>query len=107
MSGYYELKQTASGKFVFNLKAGNHQTILTSEIYESKAAAMAGIESVRKNGLRDEAFERKTSVKGEPFFTLKASNGQTIGKSEMYTSAAACENGIASVKANCAAEKIA
>ena len=31
---------------------------------------------------------------------LKAANGQIIGISEMYSSEAACENGIASVKKN-------
>ncbi|MDP4624240.1 MAG: YegP family protein [Akkermansiaceae bacterium] len=31
---------------------------------------------------------------------LKASNGQTIGKSEMYNSMAAAKNGIESVKKN-------
>jgi len=36
----------------------------------------------------------------EPFFVLKAPNGQIIGKSEMYDSAKGMENGIASVKAN-------
>ncbi|MCB0638357.1 MAG: YegP family protein [Lewinella sp.] len=31
---------------------------------------------------------------------LKASNGQVIGKGEMYSKAASMENGIASVKKN-------
>ncbi|AFD07015.1 YegP family protein [Solitalea canadensis] len=33
-------------------------------------------------------------------FALKANNGQTILASEMYTTKAACENGIESVKKN-------
>ena len=37
---------------------------------------------------------------GSPFFNLKATNGQVIGKSEMYSSKSACENGIESVKKN-------
>ena len=36
----------------------------------------------------------------QPFFVLKAANGKIIGQSEMYSSAAAMEKGIASVKAN-------
>ncbi|MDP4624239.1 MAG: YegP family protein [Akkermansiaceae bacterium] len=32
----YVLKQSTSGKYMFNLKAANHQVILTSELYESK-----------------------------------------------------------------------
>jgi uncharacterized protein YegP (UPF0339 family) len=39
---------------------------------------------------------------GQPFFVLKAANGETIGRSEMYSSASAMENGIASVKRNAA-----
>lgn len=45
----YERKQTKSGKFMFNLKAGNSQVIGTSESYESESARENGIESVKKN----------------------------------------------------------
>lgn len=96
--GYYELKKGA--KYSFNLKAANHEVILTSQTYESKASAENGIESVRKHGGDDGNFERKTSSAGQPYFTLKASNGQVIGTSEMYSSEAARDNGIASVKTN-------
>ena len=49
MAGKFELKQAKSGQFHFNLKAGNGEIIATSEMYESKASAKNGIESVRKN----------------------------------------------------------
>lgn len=100
MAGYFQLKKTASGGFMFNLKAGNHEVILTSEIYTSKAAAEGGIKSVQANAPDDGRYERKTSSKGEPYFVLKGGNGVVIGKSEMYSSASAMEGGIASVKAN-------
>lgn len=45
----YERKQGASGKFMFNLKAGNHQVIGTSQSYESEASRDNGIDSVKKN----------------------------------------------------------
>ena len=44
MPGYYALKPSGS-QFMFNLKADNRQTILTSERYESKQNAQRGIES--------------------------------------------------------------
>lgn len=100
MAGKFELKKTASGQFMFNLKAGNGQVILTSEMYESKASAENGIESVKKNAADDERYERKTASNGAPYFNLKAGNGQIIGKSEMYSSEAARDNGIESVKTN-------
>lgn len=49
MAGKFELYQDASKKYRFRLKAGNGQIIAVGEAYESKAAAMNGIESVRKN----------------------------------------------------------
>lgn len=45
----YERKQTASGKYMFNLKASNGQVIGTSESYESASARDNGIESVKTN----------------------------------------------------------
>ena len=100
MPGKYELKKSAGGKFVFNLKAGNAQVILTSQTYATKPAAKNGIESARKNSKNDGRFERKTSKKGQPYFVLKAANSQVIGKSEMYASASSMENGIRSVMKN-------
>lgn len=106
MSGYYELKKTASGKFRFTLKAGNHEIILTGQTYKSKPAALKGMASVRTNGSAEASFERKTSAQGEPYFVLKAKNGQVIGTSEMYSTEAARDNGIASVVRNSPSEKV-
>jgi len=100
MAGKFELKKTANGKFHFTLRAGNGEIILSSEVYETKAAAENGIASVKTNAGADTNFERKTSARNEPYFVLKAANQEVIGKSEMYSRAAARENGIASVKKN-------
>lgn len=98
--GKFVISQRKNGEYQFNLKAGNGQVILTSEGYTTLAACKNGIESVKKNSQEDARFERKEAKDGSPFFNLKATNGQVIGKSEMYSSATACENGIESVKKN-------
>lgn len=98
--GKFVMKQTSSGGWRFNLKAGNGQVILTSENYNTKAACENGIQSVKTNSPNDARYERKTAKDGSPFFNLKASNGQIIGTSEMYSSTSAMENGIKSVKEN-------
>ncbi|MCD2423612.1 YegP family protein [Niabella pedocola] len=98
--GKFVITKRTNGEFQFNLKAGNGQVILTSEGYTTKAACDNGIDSVKKNAPEDDNFERKTSSNGKPFFNLKAGNGQVIGKSELYESEAARENGIESVKKN-------
>ena len=98
--GKFEIKGSGTDKCMFNLKAGNGQVILTSQSYASMDGCKNGIESVRKNSQDDGQFERKTAKDGSPFFTLNATNGQVIGKSEMYSSNEAMENGITSVKKN-------
>jgi uncharacterized protein YegP (UPF0339 family) len=45
----YQRKQTASGKYMFNLTAANNQIIGTSEQYTTQAGRDNGIESVKKN----------------------------------------------------------
>ncbi|MEQ8850637.1 MAG: YegP family protein [Phycisphaerales bacterium] len=96
----YDLKKAKDGQFMFNLKAGNGEVILTSELYTTKAAAENGIESVKTNAPDDARYERRESKANQPYFVLKAANGQEIGRSEMYASKSACENGIESVKKN-------
>ncbi len=49
MAGKFELYKDSAGKFRFRLKASNGQVIATGEAYETRASAMKGIESVRKN----------------------------------------------------------
>lgn len=97
MSGKFHLKKASNGQFHFNLEASNGQPILTSELYKSKDSALNGIESVRKNAVREGAFEPMTGKDGRPYFVLKAGNGQVIGQSQMYTSAAGCNLGMESV----------
>ena len=106
MAGKFELKTAANGKFHFNLKAGNGQIILSSEMYETKAAAENGIASVTKNAGEEARYERRKAANGEPFFVLKAGNGEVIGRSETYSSDAALENGIDSVRTNAPGAKI-
>lgn len=100
MSGKFEITQRANGEFQFNLKAGNGQVILTSEGYSAKASAQVGIESVRVNSQDDANFERLTAKDGSPYFTLKAANGQVVGRSQMYADEGGRDNGIASVRSN-------
>lgn len=100
MAAAFEIKKSSDDQFMFNLKAANGEVILTSERYTAKASAENGIDSVKTNAPSDERYERKMSMSGEPYFVLMATNGEVIGRSEMYSSASAMENGIESVKSN-------
>lgn len=100
MEGSFELSKSNDGQFYFVLKDGNAETILTSELYHAMSSAKSGIESVQKNCISDDRYEKKDSHNGKYFFNLKAANHQVIGTSRMYASAELRDNGIASVKTN-------
>jgi len=106
MAAKFEVQKNKKGEFFFNLIAPNGRTILSSEQYSTKSAALNGIESVKKNCQSDSAFERLENKNHEPYFVLKAKNGEIIGKSEAYSSKASMENGIASVKENAPSAEI-
>jgi len=59
VAGKFELYKDASGNYRFRLKASNGQVIAVGEAYESKASALNGIESVRKNA-GDAALDDQT-----------------------------------------------
>ncbi|HNV88182.1 MAG TPA: YegP family protein [Methylotenera sp.] len=100
MAGKFEVKTAKSGQTHFNLLAGNGQIILQSEMYETRASALNGIESIKKNAGMDERYERLVSKSGKPYFVIKAGNHQIIGQSQQYESEAGRDNGIESVKKN-------
>jgi len=47
-TGKFVLKKGATDKFRFNLLSPNGQVVATSQAYESKRAALAGIDAVRR-----------------------------------------------------------
>jgi uncharacterized protein YegP (UPF0339 family) len=60
-AGRFELMQGATGKFHFNLVAPNGEVIATSESYESKAGAVNGIESVKRNAEAAQVVDQTSS----------------------------------------------
>ena len=116
----FVIREVPSG-IKFDLKAANGQVIATSEVYAAKGVCRKGIESVRRNApvakfedQTEEGFQPVTNPKFEMYrdkagafrFRLKARNGEIIATSEDYTSKAACENGIESVRKNAPAAEI-
>ena len=102
--GYFEMYQGKNGDYYFRLKAGNHEPILQSEGYTTRAACEKGVESVKKNSPSNDRYAKRDGTSFS--FSLKATNGQVIGQSESYTSASGRDNGIESVKRNAATAAI-
>lgn len=96
--GKFIITKLVNGEFKFSLKAGNGETILSSEGYTTKSNCQNGIDSVKRNATDDNKYDRKIASNGKLYFTLEAANGQTIGISELYESESGRTNGIMSVK---------
>jgi len=118
--GKFVIKQAKSGP-MFNLKAGNGEVILSSQVYADEKSCRNGIESIMKNapeaGVEDQTVEGFEAVKHPKFevyadksgdfrFRLKAANGQIIGTGQGYSSKAGCMKGIESIKKNSVDAKI-
>ncbi len=91
----------------------NSEVMVWSENYTSKASAKNCIESIKKNApgaatvdlSKEETgsgyrFEIVESKDGQHFVRFKASNGETMVRSETYASKASAKNCIESVKKN-------
>ena len=80
MAGWFELSKSSDNQFRFVLKAGNGETILTSELYTSKRplrkrASRRCVATARKKN----AMRKKRQSNGKFYFNLKAANHQIIG----------------------------
>lgn len=113
--------RTVSSGVKFDLVAMNGEEIATSEVYETRAACLRGVESVRKNApaaklldltaeqvqtVTNPRFELFRDKAGEYRFRLRARNGQIIAVSDGYTARASCLGGIDSVRRNAAGAEI-
>lgn len=105
MTIWFELTQSNDGQFHFSLKSESN-TLIKSEAYTTKAAALNGIESVKKNATEEQRYERKEAKNGKPMFNLKAGNHQVIGTSPMFADNEACETAIALMKQHIAEAEV-
>lgn len=95
--GKFVLKRGANGHYFVLLK-DNGQVILTSQLYVSKAAALSGIEAVRRNAQRKEAFVIRQRADSTYHFIVKALNGEVVGVGESFPVKESAENVVDSVR---------
>lgn len=98
--GRFQIIRDLRGDYRYRLLASNGEIILRdSEGHTYKAACEKSIASVKENAPHDVRFGRLQSGGGY-YFNLKATNGEVIGVSEIYTSSHGRDIGIESVKRN-------
>jgi uncharacterized protein len=96
----FVIERTEDGEYRFRLRAGTEQVMLTSEPFVARDRAYHGVEAARACATADQRFMRRISRSGGAYFVLTTTSGQVIGKSEVFTTAAAAEKGIESVRAD-------
>jgi hypothetical protein len=85
------------GKYYFHLRATNGEIVLQSQAYTRRSSAIDGTSSVRANGTDASRYEQRVTASAEPYFVLKAGNGQVIGVGETYASVSNSQRGAATV----------
>ena len=86
-----------TSQYRFNIFASNGEIVLSSEQYTTAAAAWNGAFAVQDAATTASNFSILQATDGRFYFNLTAQNGQIVGTSQMYTTKAAAQAGIASV----------
>lgn len=106
MAGKFVISKGKDGKDYFVLKAPNGEVILQSQGYKTASGCENGVESVKKNSQSEKMFECRTAKDERTYFVLNATNGQEVGRSQMYKTESGCKNGMASVAKNAPDAKV-
>lgn len=107
----YRVKQARNGEFYFNVVARNGETLSSSEMYATESSAERGAKSARTMvkklsqptptpAPKKQRFELFRSTTGKTYFRLRAANGEVVLSSQAYTTKAAAQGGIESVREN-------
>ena len=99
----FQINTDAKGEYRFILRSKNGEIILrSSEGYTTKQGCLGGIASVKINAPYDSRYvSRSYQAPGKSeqyYFVLRAGNNEILGISEMYTTTASRDNGMAAVK---------
>jgi uncharacterized protein len=82
----FQVFEGADHKAYFHLRAANGEILLASQGYTTKAGALAGIASVKANGVKAESFEVFEACDGGWAVVLVSGNGEVIAQAETYAS---------------------
>jgi hypothetical protein len=95
----YEVFKDTKNEYRFRLRSKNYQTILTaSEGYTRKSDCLTAICICQRNSPFDRYYDKRTTVSGKYYFTLRSENGRDIGRSEDYNTSWSRDEGISDVK---------
>lgn len=82
----------------FDLVAANGRNVLRSQGYSTLSSAKRGVGSVLQHGADSASYRVEQAANGDWYFNLVASNGETIGTSELYASKSNATRAVESVR---------
>lgn len=80
--------------FVFAFVSAQGETLLDSQDYASRTAALSGLVSVLDNGTQAARYTVVVAANGSAYFQLRASNSQVIATSGTYATKAAADKAV-------------
>ncbi|HVV85700.1 MAG TPA: DUF1508 domain-containing protein [Kofleriaceae bacterium] len=92
-----------SGSYVFQFVSAAGETLVDSQDYSSRTAALNGLVSVMDNGAQESRYTVVAGADGKAHFELHATNGQVIGTSQVYASKADAGTAVKAAVASLAA----
>jgi uncharacterized protein YegP (UPF0339 family) len=98
--GKFLIRKQTNNQFRFIMKAGNGQTILTSEAYRTKESCLNAIGYLREHAADNNRYQFKKSFNQKHYFNVTGANDEIIGSSEMYESSSGRDVGIGLIKVN-------
>jgi uncharacterized protein len=94
----FDVYPDASGRYYFDVYAGDGSLVLSSQPYSSEAAALNGAFAARENSIRSERFRINEVSGGGYALELRARNGRTLATSPAFSSRAEAESGIGAMR---------
>jgi uncharacterized protein YegP (UPF0339 family) len=83
------------GAYVFQFVSAEGETLIDSQDYSSRTAALGGLVSVLDNGTNSARYTVTVGADGHARFEVHATNGQVVGTSQVYGTRAAAETAMA------------
>lgn len=94
----FVISRSTNAQYYFTFHGDNGERMLLSEMYVTKQSAINGAGAAKAASPYDKNYSRLTANNNQPYFLLKAENGQVLGVSETYSSAYARDAAIDTMK---------
>lgn len=93
------IKKTGAEKpFSFSFVNDYGDTLIRSDNYTARKNASLGVASVKKNCVNYNRYELKETKSGKFYFNIKASNGQVVATSSLFSTPALRDDAISQMK---------